>query len=42
MHSQIESGSTCPTTMTKACIPLMRLNGPLYAAVRGAAGFPGA
>ena len=33
MHSQIESGSTCPTTMTKACIPLMRLNGPLYAAV---------
>ena len=32
MHSQIESGSTCPTTMTKACIPLMRLNGPLYAA----------
>jgi putative acyl-CoA dehydrogenase len=32
MHSQIESGSTCPTTMTKACIPLMRLNAPLYAA----------
>jgi len=31
MHSQIESGSTCPTTMTKACIPLMRLNAPLYA-----------
>ncbi len=31
MHSQIESGSTCPTTMTKACIPLMRLNEPLYA-----------
>ena len=30
MHSQIESGSTCPTTMTKACIPLMRLNAPLY------------
>ncbi len=32
MHSQIESGSTCPTTMTKACIPLMRLNAPLYGA----------
>src|SRR6478735_3931027 len=32
MHSQIESGSTCPTTMTKACIPLMRLNEPLYRA----------
>ena len=32
MHSQIESGSTCPTTMTKACIPLLRLNAPLYAA----------
>ena len=32
MHSQIESGSTCPTTMTKACIPLMRLNAPLHAA----------
>ena len=32
MHSQIESGSTCPTTMTKACIPVMRLNPPLYAA----------
>lgn len=31
MHSQIESGSTCPTTMTKACIPLMRLNAPLGA-----------
>lgn len=31
MHSQIESGSTCPTTMTKACIPLMRLNAPLHA-----------
>jgi len=34
MHSQIESGSTCPTTMTKACIPLMRLNAPLYEATR--------
>ncbi len=32
MHSQIESGSTCPTIMTKACIPLLRLNAPLYAA----------
>lgn len=31
MHSQIESGSTCPTTMTKACIPLIRLNAPLDA-----------
>lgn len=31
MHSQIESGSTCPTTMTKACIPLLRLNAPLDA-----------
>jgi len=30
MHSQVESGSTCPTTMTKACIPLMRLNARLY------------
>lgn len=26
MHSQIESGSGCPTTMTKASIPLVRLN----------------
>ena len=34
MHSQIESGSTCPTTMTKACIPLMRLNAPLYADIQ--------
>ena len=33
MHSQIESGSTCPTTMTKACIPLLRLNPALYAVV---------
>jgi putative acyl-CoA dehydrogenase len=31
MHSQIESGSTCPTTMTKACIPVMRRNAALYA-----------
>ena len=30
LHSQIESGSTCPTTMTKACIPLVRLNPALY------------
>jgi putative acyl-CoA dehydrogenase len=34
MHSQIESGSTCPTTMTKACIPVMRRNAALYAAMR--------
>jgi len=33
MHSQIESGSTCPTTMTKACIPVLRLNPALYGAV---------
>jgi len=35
MHSQIESGSTCPTTMTKACIPVMRRNAALYAELRG-------
>ncbi len=34
MHSQIESGSTCPTTMTKACIPVMRRNAALYADLR--------
>ena len=33
LHSQIESGSTCPTTMTKACIPLLRLNPALYGVV---------
>ena len=33
MHCQIESGSTCPTTMTKACIPLLRLNPALYGVV---------
>lgn len=33
MHSQIESGSTCPTTMTKASIPLLRLNPQLDAVV---------
>jgi putative acyl-CoA dehydrogenase len=33
MHSQIESGSTCPTTMTKACIPVLRRNAALYDAV---------
>ncbi len=33
MHSQIESGSTCPTTMTKASIPLVRLNPQLNAAL---------
>lgn len=35
MHSQIESGSTCPTTMTKACIPVLRHNGALFGAVGG-------
>ena len=34
MHSQIESGSICPTTMTKACIPVMRLNPALFEATR--------
>jgi putative acyl-CoA dehydrogenase len=33
MHSQIESGSTCPTTMTKACIPVLRHNASLYGVV---------
>lgn len=33
MHSQIESGSSCPTIMTKACIPLLRLNPALYGVV---------
>ncbi|MDD0839436.1 acyl-CoA dehydrogenase family protein [Curvibacter sp. HBC61] len=31
LHSQIESGSGCPTTMTKACIPVVALNPALYA-----------
>ncbi|MDD0816094.1 acyl-CoA dehydrogenase family protein [Curvibacter sp. HBC28] len=31
MHSQIESGSGCPTTMTKACIPVVALNPALSA-----------
>ncbi|MBV8620123.1 MAG: acyl-CoA dehydrogenase family protein [Curvibacter sp.] len=31
MHSQTESGSGCPTTMTKACIPVIQLNPALYA-----------
>ncbi|MBS7781634.1 acyl-CoA dehydrogenase family protein [Acidovorax sp. CCYZU-2555] len=31
MHSQIESGSACPTIMTKASIALLRLNAPLSA-----------
>ncbi len=35
MHCQIESGSSCPTTMTKACIPVLRRNPALYAAVAG-------
>ncbi|MDR3002629.1 MAG: acyl-CoA dehydrogenase family protein [Acidovorax sp.] len=34
MHSQIESGSTCPTIMTKASIPVLRLNARLYAALQ--------
>ncbi|MBB3640774.1 acyl-CoA dehydrogenase family protein [Variovorax atrisoli] len=34
MHSQIESGSTCPTTMTKACIPVVRRNAALHAVLR--------
>ncbi|WP_370681733.1 acyl-CoA dehydrogenase family protein [Comamonas sp. GB3 AK4-5] len=34
MHSQIESGSTCPTTMTKASIPVLQLNTALYAALQ--------
>ena len=33
MHSQIESGSTCPTTMTKASIALVRINPQLNAAL---------
>ncbi|MEB5966308.1 MULTISPECIES: acyl-CoA dehydrogenase family protein [Comamonas] len=31
MHSQIESGSGCPSTMTKASIPLVRINPQLNA-----------
>ncbi len=31
MHAQIESGSCCPTTMTKACVPLLRSNAALWA-----------
>ena len=42
MHSQIESGSTCPTTMTKACIPADAPERPAVRRHRGAAGFPGA
>lgn len=34
MHIQVEPGSTCPTNMTRACIPLMRLNPSLYSAVQ--------
>jgi len=33
MHSQIEPGSTCPSTMTKASIPLLQRNAPLFAAL---------
>ncbi|MBZ0226236.1 MAG: acyl-CoA dehydrogenase family protein [Comamonas sp.] len=31
MHCQVEAGSTCPSTMTKASIPLLRKNAPLWA-----------
>ncbi len=31
MHSQIESGSACPSVMTKACIPVLRRNPALSA-----------
>jgi len=30
MHCQVESGSTCPTVMTKACIPVLRRNPALF------------
>jgi len=33
MHSQIEPGSTCPSTMTKASIPVLQRNAPLFAAL---------
>ncbi|HSI59009.1 MAG TPA: acyl-CoA dehydrogenase family protein [Ideonella sp.] len=35
LHCQVESGSTCPTTMTKASVPALRHNAALYAALRG-------
>jgi len=31
MHSQIESGSLCPTNMTQACIPVLRKEPALFA-----------
>ncbi|MGO4330002.1 isovaleryl-CoA dehydrogenase [Cupriavidus sp. 2TAF22] len=31
MHSQIESGSLCPTNMTQACIPVLRKEPGLFA-----------
>lgn len=31
LHCQTESGSSCPTTMTHACIPVLRHNPALYA-----------
>jgi putative acyl-CoA dehydrogenase len=33
MHSQIEAGSTCPSTMTKASIPVLQRNPALYEAL---------
>lgn len=30
MHSQIEPGSSCPTTMTRACIPVLQKNQALW------------
>lgn len=33
MHSQIEPGSTCPSTMTKASIPVLQRNAALYDAL---------
>jgi putative acyl-CoA dehydrogenase len=34
MHSQIESGSCCPITMTRASVPVLRQNDALWAALR--------
>ncbi|TAN12512.1 MAG: DNA alkylation response protein [Burkholderiaceae bacterium] len=33
LHSQVESGSNCPTTMTNASIPLLRRNPDLWAEI---------
>ncbi|THT98260.1 DNA alkylation response protein [Lampropedia puyangensis] len=33
MHAQIESGSTCPSTMTKASIPVLQRNRALFEAL---------